>query len=49
MSVDFAKETTPRDIVTGIATKPLTEGEPWHVMERGEMTVFRDGLPVARQ
>ncbi len=44
--VDFAKETTPRDIVTVIATRPLTHGEPWQVMERGSLVVFRDGLPV---
>ncbi len=46
MSVDFAKETTPRDIVTVIATRPLTHGEPWIVMERGTTAVFRDGVPV---
>ncbi len=47
MTVDFAKETTPRDIVTVIATKPLTDNEDWHVMAPGEMTVFRDGLAVS--
>ena len=46
MTVDFAKETTPKDIVTVIATKPLTDHEPWTVMERGSLTVFRDGLPL---
>jgi len=47
MSVDFAKETTPRDIVTVIATKPLTDNEAWTVMSAGDLTVFRDGLVVA--
>ena len=46
LTVDFAKETTPRDIVTVIATRPLTHHEPWQVMERGSIVVFRDGLPV---
>ena len=47
LTVDFAKETTPRDIVTVIATHPLTDHEPWEVMEPGSMVVFKDGLPVA--
>ena len=47
LTVDFAKETTPRDIVTVIATRPLTDHESWEVMDPGSMVVFRDGLPVA--
>ncbi len=46
LTVDFANETTPKDIVTVIATKPLTEGEPWVIMEPGSLVVFRDGLVV---
>lgn len=49
MTVDFAAETTPRDIVTVIATRPLTHQEPWQVMDRGSMTVFREGLPLAQR
>ena len=41
MSVDFATETTPRDIVTVIATKPLTDNEDWTVMAPGRP----DGVP----
>ena len=44
--VDFAKETTPRDIVTVIATKPLTDNETWNVMQRGSLAIFRDGSPA---
>ncbi len=47
LTVDFSKETTPRDIVTVIATRPLTHHEPWEVMAPGSMVVFRDGLPLA--
>jgi glutamine amidotransferase len=47
MTVDFAKETTPRDIVTVIATHPLTDHEPWIPMDRGSLVIFRDGLPAA--
>ena len=46
MTVDFATETTPRDIVTVIATRPLTDHEPWRVMAPGSLIVFRDGLPA---
>ena len=48
LKVDFADETTPKDIVTVIATRPLTDNEEWHVMARDEMIVFRNGLPVGR-
>lgn len=45
MLVDFERETTPNDIVTVIATRPLTADEPWHVMQPGELQIFIDGLP----
>ena len=47
MTVDFAKETTPKDVVTVIATQPLTHHEPWETMAKGSLLVFRDGLPAA--
>ncbi|MDH3473472.1 MAG: class II glutamine amidotransferase [Rhodospirillales bacterium] len=46
LTVDFAKETTPRDIVTVIATRPLTDHEPWRTMAPGGLVVFKDGLPL---
>ena len=46
LTVDFAQETTPKDIVTVIATKPLTHHETWTRMERGDLVIFRDGLPI---
>lgn len=42
---DFSKVTTRKDIVTIVASRPLTDDEQWHHMERGEFTVFRNGLP----
>lgn len=45
LTVDFSRETTPDDVVTVIATRPLTVGEPWRVMERGTFVAFRDGEP----
>ena len=42
-TVDFEKETTPADIVTIIATDPLTDNETWNQLYAGQMVVFRDG------
>src|SRR5699024_8157570 len=44
MAVDFATETTPRDIVTVVATQPLTDNEQWTHMTKGELRVFDQGL-----
>lgn len=46
MTVDFQEETTPNDIVTVVATRPLTNNEDWTIMQRGELTVFKNGKPV---
>lgn len=43
MTVDFAEQTTPRDIVTIIATRALTHDEPWQAMAPGSLTAFRNG------
>ena len=43
MTVDFAHETTPKDVVTIIATQPLTHSEPWQAMAPGSLAVFRNG------
>lgn len=45
MTVDFAQETTPNDVVSVIATRPLTHHEPWTTMAKGSLLVFRDGEP----
>lgn len=45
MVVDFQKETTPDDVVTVIATRPLTDNEQWNRMGQGELVVFEDGEP----
>lgn len=46
MVVDFERETTPDDIVTIIATQPLTCAESWTQMAPHTYEVFRDGLQV---
>jgi predicted glutamine amidotransferase len=47
LEVDFAKETTPDDVVTVLATRPLTTDERWHPVDRGTLAVFRDGERIA--
>ncbi|GAL08486.1 class II glutamine amidotransferase [Photobacterium aphoticum] len=46
VTIDFQQETTPNDVVTVIATQPLTNDEQWHKMQPGEFTVFHFGEPV---
>tara|TARA_R110002073_G_C9295653_1_gene566401 strand:+ start:84 stop:851 length:768 start_codon:yes stop_codon:yes gene_type:complete len=46
VNIDFAKETTPHDVVTIIATEPLTCNEKWHKMTPGEGQLFRFGEPL---
>lgn len=43
MTVDFGEHTTCNDIVTVIATQPLTNNESWTAMEPGEFMVFDRG------
>ncbi len=47
MSVDFGQETSPNDVVSVIATEPLTVNERWNEMQPNEMLVFVDGEVVA--
>ena len=44
--IDFHQETTPNDIVTVIATRPLTNNECWHVMAPGQCVMFHLGEKV---
>lgn len=43
MSIDFARHTTPNDLVSVIATAPLTRDEPWQSFSPGELRVFQAG------
>lgn len=43
MTINFQHETTPDDVVSVIATSPLTNNEAWHKMKPGEYCVFRLG------
>lgn len=46
-TVDFSEVTTPNDIVTIIASRPLTSGEAWQVMKPNTLMQFFKGLPLA--
>lgn len=43
MSVNFGEVTTDRDVVTVVATTPLTDNEEWTSMAEGELCVVEDG------
>jgi len=44
VEVDFCRETQRGDIVTVVATEPLTHDEVWNELNTGELLVFNDGL-----
>ena len=46
LTVDFAQVTTEHDVVTVIATQPLTKNEQWHIMAPGECRLFVAGDSV---
>ncbi|MGM0783186.1 MAG: class II glutamine amidotransferase [Pseudomonadota bacterium] len=48
LTVNFAEHTTPNDIVSVVATEPLTRNESWVAMRPGELLVWRLGEIVAR-
>lgn len=43
VDIDFSQETTPNDVVTIVATEPLTNNEQWHKLQSGESQLFRYG------
>lgn len=43
VEVNFQEETTPNDIVTVVATQPLTNNECWQRMKPGEFNLFYFG------
>jgi predicted glutamine amidotransferase len=43
VEIDFASETTPKDVVSIIATAPLTNDEQWDIYARGEWRLWQNG------
>lgn len=48
LSIDFVKETSPSDIVTVIATEPLTQDETWHKIMPGQLCIFEKGNMIGQ-
>lgn len=46
LTVDFARHTAPSDVVTVIATHPLTRDEEWADLPKSTLVAFRDGVMV---
>ncbi len=47
VTINFQEETTPNDVVSVIATQPLTDNEDWHRMKPGEYGIFHFGELIA--
>ena len=47
LTVDFSRETSPEDIVTVVATRPLTRDEAWTTMAPGSFIAFQKGEVAA--
>lgn len=45
-TIDFSAVTTEEDVVTVIATQPLTDNEQWHSMKPAESRIFQLGESV---
>ncbi len=43
MEVDFEKHNSANEVITVIATAPLTQNEDWFTAEKKELLVFKDG------
>lgn len=48
LTVDFAAETTDRDVVSIISTEPLTTNEQWRALSPGESLLLIEGEIVAQ-
>lgn len=45
LSVDFSQLTQLGDVVTTVATHPLTDNEEWQSLEKGQLIRFQQGIP----
>lgn len=46
LSVDFSQLTEPTDVVTTVATKPLTADENWTALQPGQLIGLQQGTPL---
>lgn len=47
LTIDFCSQNSPTDIITVLATAPLTDNEEWERAHKGDFLIFKDGLQVA--
>ncbi|MGL5653661.1 MAG: class II glutamine amidotransferase, partial [Vibrio sp.] len=47
VEINFQEETTPNDVVSVIATQPLTGNESWQRMKPGQFALFHLGERIA--
>jgi predicted glutamine amidotransferase len=47
--IDFQQETTAQDVVTVVATRPLTEDENWQKMQPGAFALFKYGSLISNK
>jgi len=47
ITINFQQETNPNDVVTVIATQPLTSNENWHKMPANHYSLFYNGEKIA--
>jgi glutamine amidotransferase len=47
VTINFQEETTPHDVVTVVATQPLTLNEQWTRLKPGEYALFYHGEKVS--
>ena len=48
VTINFSEVTTDKDVVSVVATQPLTTDEHWQQMQEGEFAVFRSGEMICR-
>jgi len=44
LTIDFCTQNSPTDIITVLATEPLTDNENWQRCHKGEFLIFKGGL-----
>ena len=47
LSLDLSEDNAPGDLMTLVATKPLTLDEPWVALQPGELAVLVQGRRMA--
>ncbi|MBX9704711.1 MAG: class II glutamine amidotransferase, partial [Gammaproteobacteria bacterium] len=46
MTIDFCEKNSEHDVISVIATEPLTDNEYWHKMSKNEFHIFKNGVSI---